>query len=102
MEAFAGSSYNAGLWCDTTPYSLILTYFYCPQDYIVTFEDEINFVWRVAPRFSMAKLLFIAVRYAILDLWSILKLITASLFINNEFFPSIFLPRVRAAIGKSK
>lgn len=65
----------------TTPCPLILTYFL--PDYIVTFEDEINFVWRVAPRFSMAKLLFIAVRYAILDLWSIPNLITAPLFINN-------------------
>jgi len=28
---------------------------------MVTFEEELNFVWRVAPRFSIAKLLFIAV-----------------------------------------
>ncbi len=66
IEASAWSTHTASLWRDTTPCPSILTYF--PQDYMVTFEDEINFVWRVAPRFSMAKLLFIAVRYAILEL----------------------------------
>ena len=65
MVASAWSSYDPSLWYDTTPCLLNLTYF--PQDYIVTFEDEINFVWRVAPRFSMAKLLFIAVGHMILD-----------------------------------
>ena len=38
-----------------------------PKDYIVTFEDEVNFVWRVAPRFSMAKLLFFAVGHVTVE-----------------------------------
>ena len=38
-----------------------------PEDYIVTFEDEVDFVWRVAPRFSMAKLLFFAVGHVTVE-----------------------------------
>lgn len=38
-----------------------------PQDWMVTFEEELNFVWRVAPRFSVAKLLFIAVSHVTLE-----------------------------------
>jgi len=68
----------------------------------VTFEDELNFVWRVAPRFSMAKLLFFAVGYVIFEWWSILILVTAPLLIHNQFHPSIFRLRARATVGKFK
>src|SRR5258708_4352891 len=37
------------------------------QDYIVTFEEELNFVWRVLPRLLLAKLLFIAVGHITLS-----------------------------------
>ena len=37
------------------------------KDYIVTFEEELNFVWRVPPRFSLAKLLFIVVGHVTLE-----------------------------------
>ena len=68
----------------------------------MTFEDELNFVWRVAPRFSMAKLLFFAVGYVILEWQSILILVAASLLIHNQFHPSIFLFRALGTIGKFK
>ena len=74
-----------------------------PLDYIVTFEEELNFVWRVAPRarFSIAKLLFIAVRHDTLDCWAILMHAPESLFTHNQFYPSFCFLRVRTAIGQS-
>jgi len=53
------------------------------KDYIMTFEDELDFVWRVAPRFSMAKLLFFAVRHVTFEWWTILTRLTEPLFIYN-------------------
>jgi hypothetical protein len=53
------------------------------KDYIVTFEDELNFVWRVAPRFSIAKLLFFAVGHVTLEWWTALIRITEPLLIHN-------------------
>jgi len=54
-----------------------------PKDYIVTFEDELNFVWRVAPRFSMAKLLFFAVSDVTVEWWTILIHVVEPLLIHN-------------------
>ena len=42
-------------------HSCPLILIYSQKDYIVTFEDEVNFIWRAAPRLSMAKLLFFLV-----------------------------------------
>jgi hypothetical protein len=71
-----------------------------PKDYIMTFEDEINFVWRVAPRFSMAKLLFFAVGHVTIEWWTILMHRTEPLFTHNYFCPSLLFPRVCTAIGE--
>jgi hypothetical protein len=54
-----------------------------PKDYIVTFEDELNFVWRVAPRFSMAKLIFFVVGHVTVEWWTILMHVAESLLIHN-------------------
>lgn len=54
-----------------------------PKDYIVTFEDELNLVWRVAPRFSMAKLLFFAVGGVTIEWWTILMHVSEPLLIHN-------------------
>lgn len=49
----------------------------------MTFEDEFNFVWRVAPRFSMAKLLFFAVGHLTVEWWTMLTRLIEPLFIYN-------------------
>jgi len=54
-----------------------------PKDYIMTFEDELNFVWRVAPRFSMAKLLFYAVGHVTVEWRTILMDVSEPLLIHN-------------------
>ena len=46
---------------------LVFDLYLFPKDYIMTFEDEVNFVWRVAPRFSMAKLLFFSVGHVAIE-----------------------------------
>ena len=53
------------------------------KDYIVTFEDELNFVWRVAPQFSVAKLLFFAVGHVTIEWWTILMRASEPLLIHN-------------------
>jgi hypothetical protein len=72
-----------------------------PKDYIMSFEDELNFVWRVAPRISIAKLLFFAVGHVTIEWWTILTPFTEPLFTHNWFYPSFLFPRVRTAIGES-
>ena len=54
-----------------------------PKDYIVTFEDELNFVWRVPPRFSMAKLLFFVVGGVTVEWRTILIHVSEPLLIHN-------------------
>jgi hypothetical protein len=54
-----------------------------PKDHIVSFENEINFVWRVPPRFSMVKLLFFVVGHVSIEWWTILMHRTEPLFTHN-------------------
>jgi hypothetical protein len=72
-----------------------------PKDYVLSFEDELSFVWRVPPRFSIAKLLFFAVGHVTFDWWTILTPLTEPLFTHNWFYPSFLFLRVRTAIGES-
>ena len=74
------------LYGETTPLHFETLLF--PKDYTVTFEDELNFVWRVAPRFSMAKLLFFAVGGVTVEWWTTLIHISEPLLIHNQLYPS--------------
>ena len=64
-----GSFCLEGLQCFSTVrhHSLPLRPYLFLQDSLMTFEEELNFVWRVGPRFSMVKLLFIAVGHVTLE-----------------------------------